>query len=188
MASLEGWDIVRFRAYLRTRAELLKLNPRLLVRFDESDLVQETLLKAADPDTPACRGQTTGERLRWLDEVMTNAFVDLARKHQAEKRDVAAEENLRQIVDESTGHWDSSLVDPGARPDERAILNEQRLRLGAAIQQLPAEQREVVMSRDILGQSMTEIAARLGKSKPAVSRSYRLGVEELGKRLAEKED
>ena len=188
MASLEGWDLVRFRAYLRTRAELLKLNPRLLVRFDESDLVQETLLKAADPDTPACRGLTTGERLRWLDEIMTNTFLDLNRRHHAGKRDVGSEENLRQIVDETTGDWDSSLVDPGAPPGERAILNEERLRLGAAIQELPAEQREVVMSRDILGQSMTEIAARLGKSKPGVSRLYRLGVVELGKRLAEKED
>ena len=58
MAGLEKWDFEQFRKELRLRADFLIRDPRLHGRFDESDLVQETLLKAIDPNTPPCQGKT----------------------------------------------------------------------------------------------------------------------------------
>jgi len=56
------WLSERHRALLRLRARHLQLDPRLRRRFDESDLVQETLLRA-HANRDQCRGETEGERV-----------------------------------------------------------------------------------------------------------------------------
>ncbi len=46
MAETSGWDLGRYRPLPRVQAELLRLDRRMLVRFDYSDLVNEALLRA----------------------------------------------------------------------------------------------------------------------------------------------
>lgn len=179
MQTLEGWDWSRYRAYLKTRAELIRLNPKLKIRFDESDLVQETLLRAANPEASPFQGGSESEKLNWLDGILANTLIDLVRRHQAEKRDVSTEAPLEDILNQSTLNWNSPIKAPENTPDVQASINEQRLRLGEAIQRLPLEEREVVMSRDILGLTMTEIAQETGRSIATISRAYRRGIEAL---------
>jgi DNA-directed RNA polymerase specialized sigma24 family protein len=90
MAALDGWDLERYRTYLRARARLLWLDRRVRLRFDESDLVQETLLRAAASDEP-CRGQSDAERIAWLERIQDRVLIDKDREHHAEKRDVKRE-------------------------------------------------------------------------------------------------
>ena len=46
MVPANDWQLERYQALLRLRARQLHFDPRLKRRFDSSDLVQETLLKA----------------------------------------------------------------------------------------------------------------------------------------------
>src|SRR5262249_59634021 len=46
MTSLAEWSLERYRPLLRLQVRQFQLDPRLHRRFDSSDLVQETLLRA----------------------------------------------------------------------------------------------------------------------------------------------
>src|SRR5581483_4564149 len=91
------WLTERHRALLRLRARHLQLDPRLRSRFDESDLVQETLLRA-HTNREQCRGESEGERLAWLQVILERVALDHLDKAHAQKRDVAAERSLQEVV------------------------------------------------------------------------------------------
>src|SRR3954471_16408674 len=124
MPALDGWNLERCRNFLMTRARMIRLNPRIRVRFDESDLVQETLLKAADPATPACNGATEAERLAWLEQIQSNLYIDRYRAQHAGKRDVDREQQFRQELDQSTIHWEGHVPAADSSPSELAMKRE----------------------------------------------------------------
>src|SRR5260370_29991824 len=97
MVSLDGWDLNRYRAYLRSGTRLLWLDRRVRVRFDESDLVQETLLRAAASAEPV-RGKTDRERINWLERIQDRVLIDKDREHHADKRDVSREKDLARAL------------------------------------------------------------------------------------------
>jgi len=176
MSNLDGWNIERCRTFLKARARLIGLNPRIRVRFDESDLVQDTLLKAADPKTPGCKGTTEAERLAWLEQIQSNLYIDRYRAEHADKRDVDREQQFHQALNESTIHWEAQVAAAGSSPSEQAIRNEHSVRLALAIHQLPADQRDVLLAREMLHLSMLETAEVVQKSVGAVAGLYRRGL------------
>ena len=76
MSLLDGWDLDQYRAALRRRAGTLRIDPRVQVRFDESDLVQETLMKAVQADQSPCKGTSHDERIAWLFAIQENLLLD----------------------------------------------------------------------------------------------------------------
>lgn len=183
MPALEGWDLDAYRGYLKVRARLIGLDPRIRIRFDESDLVQETLLKAADPATPQCRGETAAERLAWLEEIQNHLYIDRYREANADKRDVKLEREFRQLISGSTVSWEKNFADPGDTPLEQVMKKEIALKLALAIQELPADQRDVVMAREMLHLSLEETAQVLGKTVGSVAGLYRRGLKSLKEHL-----
>jgi RNA polymerase sigma-70 factor, ECF subfamily len=179
MPTLENWDLASYRAYLKTRARLIGMNPKVRVRLDESDLVQETLLRAADPETPPCVGETDRQRIAWLEKIQDRIYIDKFRAEHADKRDVSREQAFQQVLDQSTVHWEARVLDPGDTPLDQLLKKEMTLEVAAMIQQLPEDQRDVVIARELLHLSLRETAEELGKTEGQVAGLYRRGLQNL---------
>ena len=164
MSFLEGWDLDQYRIALRQRAETLKIDPRVQVRFDESDLVQETLMKALKADQAACTGSTHGERIAWLFAIQENLLRDKYDEQFAKKRDPRREVDVaamqRAFVD-STADFISQGQAAGPSPSEDAAQREEHEILAKLLAQLPEEYRKVLLLRQE-GLTVTEIAGQLG--------------------------
>ncbi len=190
MCGLNAWSataLERYRRYLRTRAELLGLDPRLRVRADESDIVQETLRRAAASTKP-CQGPGEEEDwLPWLRKIEDNVFIDLLREHHAELRDVDREQAQR-MLDESSAAWEKRLADSGLSASAIVARQEQFVRVAAAVQELPAAQREALLGVFFLGQSLQEVALLHGKTKGQVAGAYARGLVALRQRLQDLEE
>src|SRR5437868_475656 len=100
MGSAADWDLGRYRALLRVLARRLRLDPRLRAHFDESDIVQEAMLRA-HANLNQFRGSTEAELIAWLQQILANACLDLQEGGRAQKRDVALERSLQAAVGES---------------------------------------------------------------------------------------
>jgi RNA polymerase sigma-70 factor (subfamily 1) len=183
MNPLEGWDLARYRRYLSTRARLLRLDPRVRLRADESDLVQETLTRAAASQEP-CRGRGERERLAWLERIQDRVVIDFWREHHAGKRDVACERDFQNALSDSAAQWEANLADSAATsPDDRAQREELFLRVTAALQELPGEQRDVLLAVLVLHQTLQQAAEQLGKTRGQVAGLYHRGLSRLRRLL-----
>ncbi len=168
MAAPGEWHPEHYRDLLCVLARQIQLDPRLRRRFDASDLVQETLLKATQ-NLEQFRGGTEAELVRWLQNILGNALADAIRKARAQKRDVAQEEVLAVVVHDSSAGLHNWLVSPDSSPSQRAQRQEQLLRLAAALAKLPTDQRDVILLRDSLDTPVRLIAEQLGRSEKAVA-------------------
>jgi RNA polymerase sigma-70 factor (ECF subfamily) len=178
MPSLEGWDLKRYRAYLKVRARTLELDPRLKIRFDESDWVQEVFLQAQAATEP-CRGNSHQVRLAYLDRIFENLFTDFLRKHHAQKRDIDREEGVQQALNESSAAYRLDPSDSGASPSEQAARREEFLLAMAAVEQLPENERDVIILTYLQGLSVQEAADRLGLSRGQAAGLYTRGTTRL---------
>jgi RNA polymerase sigma-70 factor (subfamily 1) len=185
MAGLEKWDFEQYRKELRLRAGFLIRDPRLQGRFDESDLVQETLLKAIDPDTPPCKGTTPEERVAWLLAIQNNLAIDRLRQHFAKRRDARKElreqqlKALRRDLDESTAVWVSMFVAHSPSPSEQLMAWEERQLLRRAVEQLPQRESAVMRLRLDEGLTIAEIAERLQLTPGSVAGLIRRAEQRL---------
>ena len=168
MSPTPDWDLDRYRPLLRLQIRQMELDPRLQRRFDSSDLVQETLLRAHE-HLARFRGQTEADLVKWLQEILANVVTDEVRKARARKRDLALEQSLGAVMAESSARLEGYLASHQASPSEQAERQELLLRLAAAIDQLPQDQRDVLIQRDLLGASVSQIAEQLGRTEKSVA-------------------
>ncbi|MFI5455461.1 MAG: sigma-70 family RNA polymerase sigma factor [Isosphaerales bacterium] len=166
--SSQKWQLDRYRPLLRLQARKLELDLRLRRRFDSSDLVQETMLKAHE-GLEKFGGGTEAELIGWLQEILGNVVADEVWKARALKRDVALERSLDDVVAESSARMNDYLTANGPSPSEQAERREELLRLAVAIDQLPPDQRDVVIQRDLLGSPVREIADLLERTEKSVA-------------------
>jgi RNA polymerase sigma-70 factor (ECF subfamily) len=96
----------------------------------------------------------------WLYRIVANAAYQKLRKGRRHRHDVPLDEVL-PAFDDAGRHvrfvddWSSSVDDPAVRTEVRAALT-------AAIAELPASYRTVLVLRDVEGRSNLEIATTLG--------------------------
>lgn len=114
----------------------------------------------------------------WLFRVARNRIVDRFRK----KR----EEPLSQSADDDEGHWldevlPSSDAGPEAAYARRVLLEE----LYAALDELPAAQRDVFIAHELDGRSFKELSAESGVAVNTLLARKRYAVLHLRKRLRE---
>jgi RNA polymerase sigma-70 factor (ECF subfamily) len=168
MAQSEGWELERYRPLLRLQARQMQLDPRLQRRFDNSDLVQEALLKAHQ-GLAAFRGNSEAELVKWLQTILTNVLADEVDRAHAQKRDVALDQSLQAVLADSSARLDAYLAAREASPSQQAERQETLLRLAAAIDQLPDDQRDVIIHHHLLGTPVARIAEELGRTEKAVA-------------------
>jgi RNA polymerase sigma factor (sigma-70 family) len=171
MPPIENWDLTRYREILRRRSNALRIDPRVQVRFDESDLVQETLMRAADPDRPPCAGQTDGERIAWLFAIQERLLLDKYDEQFAQKRDPRREvsvASMQQAFSDSTVEYIPGPESREKGPAEIAQAREELRFLDGFLDQLTPDHREVLLARRE-GLTVHETAARLGVTTGVVA-------------------
>lgn len=151
-----GGDRQAFASLVRRhQTRLFNFLLRLLGRREVAmDLTQDTFLKAwtALPDwQPAARFST------WLFQIGRNAAFDVLRRRQR-----------IDFVSYDAGNPADEPGDPASSPEQQ-YADRQRLRLlERALAALPAEQREILLLRELEDMSYAELAVTLGVNEGTV--------------------
>jgi RNA polymerase sigma-70 factor (ECF subfamily) len=178
-------DLAWFRDYLRLLARA-QLDPRLRAKLDASDVVQQTLLEA-HRDLAQFRGTTSGELAAWLRRILARNLANAARDLGRDKRDVAREQSLQALVEESSARLEAWLAADVSSPSQAAGRHEQAVRLAATLATLPEPQRLAVELRHLHGWTLNEIAEHLERTPSAVASLLHRGLAHLRTKLAEEE-
>jgi RNA polymerase sigma-70 factor (ECF subfamily) len=174
-----------YRSYLQCLARG-HLGAPLLAKIDLSGLVQETLLEA-HRSWAKLAGRSPGEQAAWLRRTLAHNLADEVRKLQADKRGGLRERSLQRSLDDSSARLEAWVAADQSSPSEKAIHQEQLLRLTRALARLPDSQRRAVELRHLHGRSLAQIADATGSSKAAVVGLLHRGLQKLHS-LLESED
>lgn len=91
----------------------------------------------------------------WLHRIAMNTALDAIRRRTRERKRFAS------ISESETGQQVDQSIDPGKSPLKAAQSNEQRAQIVAAIQELPEEQRCVIVLKEFEHYTYAEIAGIL---------------------------
>jgi len=182
MAAYQKGDLAAFGELFERHEKRLWNFLRRFVRDKATaeDLLQEVFLRVVKS---AVQWQPSAKVSTWLFTIARNLCTDQARRaefRQAESLDQAkaSEEGsgLRRLdrvaansgdaEKEAMGHEIASLVD-------------------RAVGELPVEQREVFLMREVMDMSFAEIAAQVGVSEPTVKSRMRYALQRLRSSLGE---
>jgi RNA polymerase sigma-70 factor, ECF subfamily len=119
----------------------------------------------------------------WLYRIVANAAYHKLRGRQRRWRELSLDEVLP--VFDADGAHAGPVADWSTRVNDPAVQAELRTALTAAIDELPATYRTVLVLRDVEGQSNSEIAIALGLSVPVVKTRVHRARLFLRKRLAQ---
>ncbi len=183
MNTPHDWSLERYRPLLLIQARRLQRDPRLQARFDPSEIVQDTFVKALE-NRAQCKAITEPEWIKWLQVILGNVLADRVRYEKAGKRDVNKDRQIRQCVKESSLFLLNYPAAQGPSPSEQVERREQLLRMAAAIEQLPEDKREVVERHAIWGDSIKEIATNMKRTEKSIAGLYSRGISDL-RRLME---
>jgi len=167
----------------RRIGEVIQREGRKLLRFirrrvkdqtDAEDILQEVFYEL----TEAYRMMKPVEQAgAWLYRVARNRIVDRFRKKQPESFG-----DIPQGEDEGL-RWEDLLPSPEAGPEAayaRGVLLDE---LDAALEELPEEQREVLLAHEMEGRSFKQIAGETGVSINTLLSRKRYAVLHLRRRL-----
>jgi RNA polymerase sigma factor (sigma-70 family) len=167
----------------RRIGETIQHEGRKLLRFirrrvkdqtDAEDILQEVFYEL----TEAYRLMKPIEEAgAWLYRVARNRIIDRFRKKQPEPFG-----EIREGEDEGLS-WEDLLPSPDAGPEAayaRGVLLEE---LEAALEELPEEQREVLLAHEMEGRSFKQIAGETGVSVNTLLSRKRYAVLHLRRRL-----
>ena len=172
-----GRELERFRAYLRLLARL-DWDQRFQAKLDASDLVQQTLLEAYR-SLKSFRGQSEPELAGWLRQILAFQMKHAARDLGRGKRDVARERSLDDAMNASSVRLGAWLAADQSSPSEKAQRKEQAVQLAAALEELPQDQREVLVMHYLQGCTLPQISKRMGRSPAAVAGLLQRGLKDL---------
>ena len=184
MAQPQDWRLERYRALLKLQVRQLQLDPRFLRRFDSSDLVHDAYEHAL-AHFDQFRGHTEAELVKWLQAILANVAGEEIRKAKAQKRDLGLEHSLQDAIQGFSARLEKFFAPVASSPSQRAEKNEFLLRFAAALDQLPKDQRDVVILRDMEGSPVHDIAERLCRSEKSVAGLLRRGRRALRGLLTE---
>jgi RNA polymerase sigma-70 factor (ECF subfamily) len=155
--------LMRVLAAVRAR-----LGAELRGKLESWDVVQDALL-ASLKNVQSFNQTSEGAFLNWLAKVVENRIRDQLDFFRADKRDHRLERPLAgPRSEESSVPLDIPERSGVPTPSQFLVLSEDLARLEKAMDQLPEESRELIVSVKIEGQTYDEIAQHLGKSPDAV--------------------
>jgi RNA polymerase sigma-70 factor, ECF subfamily len=167
----------QYRAYLKLLAQL-QVEPRWRDRVDLSGVVQQSLLEASqvfrDDDQ-----RSAEERFAWLRKCLAHNLADEFRKLRAEMRDVGREVSLEAELGHSSVRLGNWLAADQSSPSQHCYREERAVRLAAALDKLPAAQRDALILQHWRGWKVAEIAAHLGRTPVAVAGLLKRGLAAL---------
>lgn len=155
----------RFRRQLR-QLIAARLDSRLAARVDASDVVQETLIDAARRMDEYFKDRPL-PFLAWLGQIANERVIDTHRRHLAAQRRSVARESRPRNESDPPDTLALRLEADGTSPSGHLLRKERHDRLKAALELLPARDREVLVLRHLEQRGPSEIAERLGISEGA---------------------
>lgn len=176
-----GQLLEEHRAYLKVLAER-QLDRRLEARIDASDLIQQTCLSVF-ASFAQFAGQSEGEFAAWIQTVHEHTIQNAVRDHVAAKKRSVRREESPPAGELSAAHHKAR----GSSPSRRLMLGESSVRLAAALQTLPDDQREAVRLRYLEDWSLEQIAERMERTKFSVAGLVKRGLVALRQVLRESE-
>ena len=177
-------SVEQFRGYLAAVARLqVAARPWLVAKLDASDLTQDTLLKA-HAARDQFRGHTPAEMAAWLRQILARTLANELRSLGQQKRDIGVEKPLEADLDASGRRLDAWLAADQTSPSEAAGRHERAAALATAVDQLPSDQREVVLLKHCHGLSLVDIADHTKRTPAAVAGLLRRGLARLRELLA----
>ncbi|HSD67535.1 MAG TPA: RNA polymerase sigma factor [Vicinamibacteria bacterium] len=139
---------------------------------DALDVVQEVFVKAY---RSAGRWDGSAEAGPWLSRIAVNLSIDRWRRNRRRAQTFSPLDESDRVA---------TLADLGPPPDRRVHGREVGERLAAALAQLPARQRAVVVLRHYQDMSLEEIAGALGMSLGTVKSSLHRALHRMRAGLA----
>jgi RNA polymerase sigma-70 factor (ECF subfamily) len=185
VAATSGDEHAFGRLAERHRHELHVHCYRMLGNYEDAeDVVQETLVRAW-----RARDSFTGTGFRaWLYKIATNAGLDTVRR---KKRQVPTANSVAEVpwLQPYPDHLLDLAAPPDAEPHSAAIARETiELAFLAAIQLLPAQQRAILILRDVLDWSAKEAAALLDTTVAGVNSALQRARATLRTRLPDRDE
>lgn len=171
------------RDYLLLLARI-QINPRLQAKVDASDVVQQALLEANKCQSQF-RGKSDTEFLAWLRTILANVLAASARRFGTEARDLNREQSLQAALEHSSSRLEHLLAADQTSPSERAVRNEDLVRLAHAMTGLPNDQRQVVEMHHLRGLPLDAVARQISRSRPAVAGLLFRGLKRLRELLSD---
>ena len=171
----------KFRHYLCVLARM-HLDRRLWTKLDPDDVVQTTFQDALEK-WGQFRGHGDEQLKAWLRQMLLHNIFDTVRTFRQQKCDVLLEQPLEQ----SSARLMDSLAAEQSSPSQRAVKNEQLLRLADALLQLPKDQQEAVILHHLHEMKLADVALHVGRSLGAASGLIHRGLKKLKLLLEEGE-
>ena len=153
-----------------------ELDVQLRAKLGPSDVVQETMLKA-QRSFEGFAGSTDGELRAWLRKILLNTVRDMARRYKSgSKRDVHRERELYSLLADQP---DSPAMLRAETPSQVLMAAEHAHALRAAVQQLSADYRQVILLRNIERLPFNEIGEVMQRSGEASRKLWLRAIDRL---------
>ena len=170
-----------YRNYLRILADS-RLDRKLRGRMGASDVVQETMLQA-HRDFGQFRGTTEKELLGWLRMILAHTLARAIEAHVlTKKRDVRRDVSIAQVaagVERSTMQLNLAVAASDNTPSSNARRHERAVILADLMSELTADQREVLILRNMRGHKFAEVAELMQRSVPATKMLWMRAIKRL---------
>lgn len=166
----------RYRSYLLLLARM-QLDSPLRHKVEPSDVVQQTMLEAYGKQEQY-QGNESGFVV-WLRSALANNIRDALRRLRRQKRDFTRDRSLEQSLAQSSERLANCLAADDSSPSQKAIRQEDLLRLADALLQLPDAQREAVVLHHLQGCTLSEVASQLDRTDAAVAGLLHRGLRKL---------
>jgi RNA polymerase sigma-70 factor, ECF subfamily len=146
-------------------------------KYDDADLVQETLLEA-HRGFAGFHGTDADDLRVWLRGILKHRLMDLIRRYRdASKRSVGRECSLDAGLE--AGDPAFGDVDPFPTPCRSSMAQENIAALRQALLRLPADEQAVVCLRQFESLSFQEIGLRLDRSAEAARKLWSRAIARL---------
>ena len=189
LAAYRGGNVRAFDRLLARYEKPIWSFLRRFVRDAEAaeDLLQEVFLRVvrdAQESGPAWKGEAKFST--WLYTIARNLCIDRARR-------TAVRGSLAPSIDGApdadgkaeTAALHERIAAPGPSTDAVVAGREAARRIDRAVAELPDDQREVFLMREVMELPFAEIASLVGVSEPTVKSRMRYALEKLRAALAD---
>lgn len=151
-------------------------------KVDSSDLIQQTLMEAHQA-FPNFNGQTEGEWIAWLKQILKHNATDFVRRFGAAKRRARLEVALATGNDSTCFRAAPELSADGESPSQILVRREQEIQVAQALSTLPEDYQEVIVLRNLQRLPFDEIAGKMGRSRPATQMLWMRALKKLQAQL-----
>jgi RNA polymerase sigma-70 factor (ECF subfamily) len=175
----------KYRAYLETLT-FIQIDPRLRGKFGWSDIIQVTLIEASRILERIQAMDSQGQK-RLLCHMLVNNLRDVIERWRTEARNIGRERSLDDAAEQSSYRLREWIADEESTLITKLIEHESKLRVLAALSQLPEREREALVLQQYHGRKLAEIAEHLGCTVNAVAGLQARGRAHLRKLLGDLE-